>query len=99
MTQEDVNILIEEVKPLNPPLNDEDRRDPVRVVLAIYDRIETVSNNVNISIKISKIAYDKSCGVELKQTAFETVTKTVAYVGGVSGALVTLVLMFLGIKK
>jgi hypothetical protein len=81
MVHEDAEIKLAQVKELPAPLNDKERKNRATVLLAIYDRQETIAHNTKIAIDVATISYRKSCTVEDEQVKNKGFIKGVIALG------------------
>ena len=81
MVHEATELKLAQVKELPAPLSDKERKNRATVLLAIYDRQETIAHNTKISIDVATIAYKKACDVEDKQVKNEGFVKGIIALG------------------
>lgn len=91
--QENIELLSAQIRPL-PELNETEKRDPVRVMLCLYDRFEVFAENLLINKKMVEIsyrkaddAYNKACEMATTYASIKKnvsfISKAASWIGGV----------------
>lgn len=89
----DAELLLAQVQTL-PVLSDTEKKDPVKVNWAIYERLGIMDENIKVNMKVANItytkankAYDIACTVETQfnniKKDVNTAAKFFAWIGGV----------------